>query len=547
VPTLSELLSDPVLRGARPIAGQEHVAHRRVRWFSVVEWPAGHFVQEGDVVMTTGAGCDRDQFTEFMHGVLDNRPAVVLFCPPERSAVARMPAQVARLAERNQIPILQIPWEVRFADIARAVVRLVHEPASTTTTATDSLSPAFVAALLAETGVAAIVATAEEAADSPVVVFAADLRVEHAGPRAAQQLEAALRRSAAAVEELSASEILALRNALERGDEQDEAFDRIGLPPGTLLAAQSAHPMMGYVYSPLPHGGAAALSVLRQAAQALAVEQIRARAIAEADVRARGDLLWSIARGDVTDAGDIARRAALVGHSPSDRYCVAVGLPSPGSAGSNDEVMLDAVTIPRLRRRGINASRSLEGVLLLARMSNAALFQLLRDAPGATWGIADHAVTLADLRDAFLRARDTAAAAIAIGAKDSANHEADFGPYLLLARIADDEAVTRAIGSLLDDVLEYDRRTSRDLLQTLDVYLAENGNTSSAARVLHLNRHSLMYRIQKIEAFTGRDLANHEDRFLLDLALHLHKLRSSAAMTAGVTRPDARRRSARLA
>ena len=77
---------------------------------------------------------------------------------------------------------------------------------------------------------------------------------------------------------------------------------------------------------------------------------------------------------------------------------------------------------------------------------------------------------------------------------------------------------------LIAPLREYDRDTARDLLGTLGVFLEENGNASSAARRLHLNRHSLLYRLRKIEDLTGRSLDCHDDRFLLELGLRTARL-----------------------
>ena len=212
-----------------------------------------------------------------------------------------------------------------------------------------------------------------------------------------------------------------------------------------------------------------------------------------------------------------------------------MGLPSTGSAASHDEVTLDAVTLPRLRRHGIHASRSEDGVLLVAAQSSeVSLPALLRDTAGATWGVADGAVTVTELRDAYVRARDTAIAASAVGAPGGVGEEHALGPYLLLTRMQEESSARRVVREVLGGLLDYDRRTGRNLMQSLAVYLAENGNTSAAARELHLNRHSLLYRLQKIEALTGRDLERHDDRFLLDLALRLWRM----SRAKGGSRPD---------
>jgi DNA-binding PucR family transcriptional regulator len=94
----------------------------------------------------------------------------------------------------------------------------------------------------------------------------------------------------------------------------------------------------------------------------------------------------------------------------------------------------------------------------------------------------------------------------------------------MLAGLASDPEAQRAAAELLEPLRRYAEGTSRDLLQTLAVYLEENCNTSSAARRLYLNRHSLIYRLKKIEELTGRDLASHEDRLILEVSLRIRTL-----------------------
>jgi purine catabolism regulator len=534
--TLGKLLDDALFRGARRLAGGDAGDARLITWFSVIEWPVEDFVQAGDVVMTTAVGCDEARFVELVAQVVARDPAGVLFALSDESAVAGAPAAAVAIAEEAGVPLVQLPWSVRFAEVARAVVeQLAGDGRGVAGPAVGVLGGEFVSALLGEGGNRAIAEAAEARTALPVVVLGADLRVEAAGPRARTEMPDLLERFSAAVEMLPAAELLAIQDVLERTQRAPEQLERLGLPPGVVVRAESTWRTVGYVFAAAGPGRDPDLDELRQAAQAVAVEQLRARAIAEADVRAHGDLLWAIARGDVTDADDIARRAALVGYAPSTRYAVAVGLPSTGSAASNDEVTLDAVTLPRLRRHGVHASRSEDGVLLVAPANaEVPLPVLLRDAAGATWGVADDAVTVAGLRDAYERARDTAVAASAVGTRGGVAQEHALGPYVLLTRLQEDPSARRTVEEILGGLLEYDRRTARNLMQSLAVYLAANGNTSAAARELHLNRHSLLYRLHKIEALTGRDLESHDDRFLLDLALRLWRV----SRAQGASRPD---------
>lgn len=56
------------------------------------------------------------------------------------------------------------------------------------------------------------------------------------------------------------------------------------------------------------------------------------------------------------------------------------------------------------------------------------------------------------------------------------------------------------------------------------VYIKNQGKTSQTARDLHLHRHTLLYRLKKIEAITNLSIIDPEDRFLLELSIKLWKL-----------------------
>lgn len=75
----------------------------------------------------------------------------------------------------------------------------------------------------------------------------------------------------------------------------------------------------------------------------------------------------------------------------------------------------------------------------------------------------------------------------------------------------------------LQPLIEYDRTRRGQLVHTLEVLLDEAMNTSSAARTLYLNRHSLLYRIKLIEDLTGLSLKNAADRFQLEVSVRVHE------------------------
>lgn len=95
----------------------------------------------------------------------------------------------------------------------------------------------------------------------------------------------------------------------------------------------------------------------------------------------------------------------------------------------------------------------------------------------------------------------------------------------LLGVLAQSEHVTTVVAEAIGSVVAYDRDHRSQLIETVDVYLDEACNTSAAARRLFLNRHSLMYRLQKVEALTGFSLREPADRFFLHTAVRLYRFR----------------------
>ena len=80
------------------------------------------------------------------------------------------------------------------------------------------------------------------------------------------------------------------------------------------------------------------------------------------------------------------------------------------------------------------------------------------------------------------------------------------------------EAFVQAqLGPLLEDQL------GDELVKTLEAYYRAGQSVAAAARELFVHRHTLEYRLQRIEDLIGKDLKAGDDRLLLELALAIRK------------------------
>jgi purine catabolism regulator len=98
------------------------------------------------------------------------------------------------------------------------------------------------------------------------------------------------------------------------------------------------------------------------------------------------------------------------------------------------------------------------------------------------------------------------------------------GAFQLLLSLQDDEALSSYCRTVLGPIEEGEGGYGGELLRSLDVFIEHNGHWERAASALYCHRHTLRYRIRRIEQLTGRDLSNARDRIEFWLALRGREL-----------------------
>jgi purine catabolism regulator len=100
----------------------------------------------------------------------------------------------------------------------------------------------------------------------------------------------------------------------------------------------------------------------------------------------------------------------------------------------------------------------------------------------------------------------------------------DLGAFQLLLSVQDDDALSSYCRSVLDPIERGEGEYGDELVRSLDVFIEHNGHWEKAANALYCHRHTLRYRIRRIEQLTGRDFSNARDRIEFWLALRGREL-----------------------
>ena len=88
----------------------------------------------------------------------------------------------------------------------------------------------------------------------------------------------------------------------------------------------------------------------------------------------------------------------------------------------------------------------------------------------------------------------------------------DRGSFQLLLSLQDDEALRLFCDSILGPIEDSEGHYGGELMRSLEAFIEENGQWERAARRLYCHRHTLRYRIRRMEELTGRDLSSARDR-----------------------------------
>ncbi|MGH2981335.1 MAG: PucR family transcriptional regulator, partial [Solirubrobacterales bacterium] len=100
----------------------------------------------------------------------------------------------------------------------------------------------------------------------------------------------------------------------------------------------------------------------------------------------------------------------------------------------------------------------------------------------------------------------------------------DLGAFTLLLSLQDDEALRLYCESVLGPIEDGDAEYGGELLRSLEAFIENNGQWERAAREVFCHRHTLRYRMRKVEELTGRDLSRAADRIEFWLALRAREL-----------------------
>jgi purine catabolism regulator len=538
--TVRDLMQD---LDVRLLAGERGL-HLPVRWVHISElldptpWLSG-----GELLLTTGMQLETpEQEREYAARLADHHLAGLGFGTGFKHAT--VPEPLLEVAAEREFPVFEVPYEVPFIAVTEAAfTQLVNEQYAVLRRALAA-QERLERIVLSERGLDALVGALSTLIGGAVLVF--DSRGEplqqHEFRRAvAPEILETLRSEVR--ERARRREGRAFMPSLTEGDQglalpvASDGVPRPGAgggsgraPEAWLVVIKDAGPLSDFDRL-----------TLHQAVTIVALELLRSRVAGDTERRLAGDVLDAIVSGELTGS-ELARRLGPFGLG---ERVAAIVLGAAGEARSASPPSLEGALWTALREDASPALVASAGPLACALVPGGGdeeLFALGERVQAAAEselhdrvrvGIG-RAVPAVDARRSFHEAR-CALEAMAFGVAGSEGNGSaperpkvatykDLGSFQLLLSLQDDEALRLFCDSILGPIEASEGPYGGELMRSLEAFIEENGQWERAARRLYCHRHTLRYRIRRVEELTGRNLGSARDRIEFWLALRGRQL-----------------------
>jgi len=509
--TVRDLIGNPGMP-LRLLAGEGHTT-RPIRWVhaSELEDPTP-WLKGGEVILTTGMGIGATPAKQ--------RAYVKRLATAGAAGLGfglgfsheKTPKALVTAAEAADLPLFEVPYPVPFIAITEAVfTRVMAEQYDTLQRAVDA-EHVLTRAVMEGEGVEGIASSL-----AGVIKGWALLLDLHGMPLAATGRAASLRAGAVWDE---------LRDSRPRGT----SFSVTLVDHGHHIWVQPVG-AQGRVEAFLAVGKPRQPSQLDRivaghALSLFAIELAKSRAVADAQRRLQGDFFDELARVELT-AADAGRGLARFGFD-RDASVLVTAL-----EGGEPEALAQVLTDDRSRGGGgFLVSVHEDGVHLLLPAEPAVDLAALTGSVGERLGAelragSGSAVPPNEVARSLREAR-YALQVCRIEGWAHAGFE-DLGTYRLLLSMTEPDALRAFADSMLAPLDGYDREHSGELLVSLEAFLEHNARWETAAAHLYVHRHTLRYRMRKVEELTGRDLSSSFDRMEFWLALRARDLQAAQA------------------
>jgi purine catabolism regulator len=508
----------------RVFAGRESL-NREVRWVHPVEVPdIARFLTGGEMLLTAGLGVGQTQTQQRRYiREIAAAGAAVLVMELSGRVFHTMPEAVIEEAEALHFPLVGLDREIPFVEVSAQVHEYLVDSRIAELTAFERLNETFMRLLLDSRDHISFTEALTHEVGRPVVLEDINHQIiAYAGGTA--DSDAVLKNWGLHARVAHPSPVTA-SNINRPGAREPDADGDCTRRPVVLRGERWGWLHVMHNSEQLP---TASVYALDRAADAIAITLLSDRESGARTLQRQNSLINRLLLGDI-NGEQFVSQALRLGRDLRDRRLVVIfvckELPSEGQTEQAVEAMLRPLRMPAV------VADIGDHLMAVAGFPRPVSEQQLVDRLSASRLRAgmSRVCSPADLAGAVQQARSAASVA-ATRSEPAVLRFDELGVLRLLVSLSHGPELASFVDDELGAVLAHDATAPHPLLPTLRAFLEADGNKSRAADALFVQRRTLYYRLERLNALLGKSLEDAHDRQTLGLALRAYDLLQSTAM-----------------
>ncbi|WLR49687.1 PucR family transcriptional regulator ligand-binding domain-containing protein [Bacillus tianshenii] len=520
----------PLFQHAKLIAGKKGES-KPIRWIVVLELlDEIDQLQEGEMLLTTAfdlQSCDKLK-NNLIQKLAEKKLAGLIL--QTGYYLESTPEELKKASEIYQFPIIEIPKSVAFSSITKTVHQQIIHAQFEKMKYSEEIYTTLTELAKNNEGLPSFASSISSSIKADIFFYDNNFN----------KLCAAFCSSPSYEEELIQTMIMEHHHTFKENEGQLHEIPMTGMPHLFVQPIHSKDSIYGYL--------AVVKNELLNAFEEIAVQHtstiaalefIKLLKLEEKDNQLKGDFLELVLTGSNLDQLTIYTKGETLGYNiTSENTCVTI-LKIDSSTSTTDfkrmkiEQDIQQIIFKLLQDHAIEPLfKRLDNqfIMLLTnyyphRISTLEIMEKIaqhvqeRYDTTLSIGIGNYYNHFTEYHRSYKEAQEALFIIEAVWKKNKRLHYKELGLYKLLLPLLQNEALMKDYyQNILGGVLANEK-----LIETLRVYL-EDMRTNNAADKLFIHRHTLKYRMNKIESLTHRKLNHFQDRIELELALILHNI-----------------------
>ena len=534
--TVQEIMNLPIFNTAKVRTGIEILNKCDVEWVSAIEGPVENFVRKHEFILTTGMGCENnpEMLYQFVKEVYESGASALAIALGRY--VFEIPQEIIEFAKEKQFVIIELPWELRFADIQRETMQYINKRQEKFSEQAHQTQKKLIDFVIQGKDLSDIIQYVERKLYCEIVYADSKGRMKFASANPNELLES--------WNDIEVSELEEWTTTNARHIQQVPLKDGYLLKKEITTESRSLSIGHFIIYFPkkellTEH----AFQVLESLTATTALWISREDAIVKTEIRLRNEFIFGLAKEPKKIDDNMISKAKLFGYNLEVPYTCIVGYSTSFDGFEYDSLDYGFKNVIYYIEEEVKYAASIVNRLVLFTFDNDRLIIYLEHKedefntvnhfldlvekrlndiiPGVpfSWGIGKSKDGMMEFHESYNKA--LSALEMALKENGSGNRVSFEDTQLnrLLLHLANHKDVKEITLSTIAPLIEYEKEREIELIDTFIAYQNQNGNVSQAARVLNLHRQSLLYRLKKIESLTNLSLDNPDDVFLLNISI----------------------------